>query len=101
MISRALALSLFALLLAGCNQETVAHARYQCDGGHVVNASFVNGEYVDVTYEEMTYRIPRVEAASGAKYEVAEDGRLFWSKGIDALFVLTKGTPTLKCRRGT
>lgn len=100
MIRRAAALLSLAIMLSACNQENVAHARYQCEGGRVLNASFVNGEYVEISYDDMTYRIPRVEAASGAKYEISEDGRVFWSKGIDAMFVLHKGETPLKCRRG-
>lgn len=92
--------SVLAFMLAACDQQSVAHARYQCEDGRALNASFVNGEYVDITFEEMTYRIPRIEAASGAKYEVTEEGRIFWSKGVDALFILSKGAAPLKCRRG-
>lgn len=90
----------FAVILSACNQENIVHARYQCEGGRVLDASFVNGEYVEINFDEMTYKIPRVEAASGAKYEVGEEGRMFWSKGIDALFILHKGAVPLKCRRG-
>lgn len=96
----ALALMAGAGFLAGCNQENIVHARYQCEGGKVVNASFIDGKHVDITLDEVTHRIPRVEAASGVKYELPDEGKLFWSKGIDALYIPQTGAAPLVCRRG-
>lgn len=90
----------WAGFLSGCNQEHRVESRYQCEGGQVLNASFVDGQYVDITLDDITHRIPRVQSASSVQYENADEGRLFWSKGIDALYIPQKGAAPLKCRRG-
>lgn len=93
------ALLLSASVLSACS-DNVAHTRYTCDGGTVIEAAFTNGEYVVVTIDGNSTRINRVEAASGVKYESAADGAVFWSKGTDAMYVARKGVPPLICRRG-
>ncbi len=87
------------LFLGACEQNTEAKARYECDDGTILNATFTNGEKVTIETDDQTFTIGRAEAASGTKYESDADGVSFWSKGIDALFVSKPGAAPLKCRR--
>lgn len=90
-------MSVFAL--GACEQETVSTATYACDGGQVLNVTFTDGQHVSVDIGGRVLSIARTESASGAKYESAETGTVFWSKGMDVNFVEFKGAPVLKCRR--
>lgn len=87
------------LALGACNQEAVSHATYQCETGQIVNATFTDGKHVSVEMAGKNYSIPRVQSASGAKYESPETGTVFWSKGMDINFVEFKDGPVLKCQR--
>jgi len=87
------------LMLSACEQSTVIQARYECDGGKVLNATFTDGKEVAIVVDGQTFRINRAEAASGTMYESESEGVSFWSKGIDALFVSQTEAAPLKCRR--
>ena len=86
-------------MLSACEQNTVVQARYECEGGKTLNATFTNGEEVSIAVEGQTFNIARAEATSSAKYESKAEGVSFWSKGIDALFIAKTGAAPLKCRR--
>jgi membrane-bound inhibitor of C-type lysozyme len=86
-------------MLSACEQNTVIQARYECEGGKILNATFTNGEEVSIDIEGQAFNIARAEATSGAKYESKEEGISFWSKGIDAIFIAKTGATPLKCRR--
>ncbi|MGZ9097927.1 MAG: MliC family protein [Micavibrio sp.] len=87
------------LMLSACEQNTVVQARYECDGGKTLNATFTNGEEVSVNVDEQIFTIGRAEATSGTMYESEAEGMSFWSQGIDAVFIAQTGAAPLKCRR--
>ena len=60
---------------------------YRCDGlDHTVSAVVITlpqAPYASVAWDEMMISLPKVRAASGAKYET-HDGILFWIQGAEA-----------------
>lgn len=94
-----LVLAVVALSLGACEQDTVVQARYECNNGKVLIATFTNGKQVTIESDSLSFNLPRVEATSGTKYESEADGTVFWSKGIDAAFIGGNGVAPLSCRR--
>lgn len=86
-----------ALLLSACKEEVASHAVYLCPSGLAIDAVFTGGKSVEISVGESSIVLPRVESASGAKYE--GEGIVFWSKGRDALYTPVAGGEPITCRR--
>jgi membrane-bound inhibitor of C-type lysozyme len=85
------------LFLAACEQETVSSSRYICAGNKWIETTFKDGKSVEIETEGEVIVLPRVESASGAKYEL--DDMMFWSKGRDAQFTEKPGMQPISCQR--
>lgn len=84
--------------VTACKQDVVSQVSYSCADKKTIKTTFTNGEMVDIVDGETTIRLPRVESASGAKYE--GDEAVFWVKGKDAQYTPGKGGKAVDCTRG-
>lgn len=58
--------------------------RYQCDDGRNVEVTLKGTERAALKINGAVAELRAVRAASGAKYESADKGLVFWSKGGEA-----------------
>lgn len=90
--------ALIGFLVACDNGDAVSKSRYSCPGNLWIEATFSGGKQVEIDIEGRKIILPRVESASGVRYET-EDGQFFWSKGKDAQFVEKQGAAPISCQR--
>lgn len=99
----AASLTLGALALGGCSTDDPAGksatAYYECDRGPVLKVDHVDDERIQVQVgDEEPLILPRVSAASGAKYMTAR--HTFWDRGGEATWTIGRMMP-MTCRRIT
>lgn len=62
---------------------------YNCDDGRTVDVTLSGAERVQLKIGGAAANLRAVRAASGAKFESADGGIVFWSKGNEALIETT------------
>ncbi len=99
-MSRAPALCLgIAATVAGCGRgadtpaQEAPHTHYRC-GDLAVTAYFREEDGVRLEFPGETLRLPRVQAASGARYADTA-GNEFWTK--DGALLTLRGQPRREC----
>jgi membrane-bound inhibitor of C-type lysozyme len=95
-LKKLLCLGFTLIVLTACEQETAMVAQYRCDNGVSIRVEFKGGKQVTIISEAGNLTLPRVESASGVKYEA--EGVIFLSKGVDAGYSVPGQAPTV-CRR--
>ena len=89
------------LTLAACATSSAGGPRmdWRCDGGAAFSARIDGGaETAEVFAGGQVYRLPHVQAASGAKYS---NGSVeYWEHGGGATLSGAHGGPYNNCRRG-
>ena len=96
-VLHALCFSLLVCLLSCAPAHGAGSQVYHCDDGSQVQVFQLRGsETVIVSLGDSAWQLPRVPAASGAKYS---DGSLtFWTKGRQATVICGNGTVLRSCQ---
>lgn len=96
-----LALAAATLALAACATATTPagpRMDWRCDGGAAFSARILEGGAAEVFAAGQVYRLPHVQAGSGARYS---DGSVeYWERGGEATLTGAHGGPYANCRRG-
>lgn len=96
-----LALGIALISLAACASTPVTpggpRMDWRCDGGAAFSARILEGGSAEVFAGGQVYRLPHVQAASGAKYS---NGTVeYWEHGGQATLTNANGGPYTNCRR--
>lgn len=89
-------LSVAALGLVACEQNSSVRGTYRCERGVVLDVVFSDGQKVDVKSANGAYTLMRVERTTGVQYE--GDDSIFISRGVEATFA-ESGHKPVRCRR--